>query len=43
VQKLSANNKKQMLIPKIFVHGFFVLSEEAEFFYKTTDFWHATT
>ena len=31
---LSAENKKQFLIPRGFAHGFFVLSEESKFFYK---------
>lgn len=38
--KLSAENKKQFFIPKNFAHGFLVLSEEAEFCYKVTDFYH---
>ena len=37
---LSAENKKQFFIPKDFAHGFLVLSEEAEFCYKVTDFYH---
>ena len=37
---LSAENKKQFFIPKNFAHGFLVLSETAEFFYKVTDFYH---
>ncbi len=37
---LSAENKKQFFIPKNFAHGFLVLSEEAEFCYKVTDFYH---
>ena len=36
---LSAENKKQLWIPEGFAHGFFVLSEMAEFLYKTTDYW----
>lgn len=36
---LSAENKKQMWIPEGFAHGFVVLSESAEFLYKTTDYW----
>lgn len=36
---LSAENKKQLWIPEGFAHGFFVLSETAEFLYKTTDFY----
>ena len=37
---LSAENKKQFFVPKNFAHGFIVLSEEAEFCYKVTDFYH---
>jgi dTDP-4-dehydrorhamnose 3,5-epimerase len=37
---LSAQNKKQLWIPEGFGHGFVVLSDEAEFLYKTTDYWH---
>ena len=37
---LSAENKKQFFIPKNFAHGFVVLSDEAEFCYKCTDFYH---
>ncbi len=37
---LSAENKKSFFIPKNFAHGFIVLSEQAEFFYKVTDFYH---
>ena len=37
---LSAENKKQFYIPKGFLHGFFVLSDYAEFTYKVTDFYH---
>lgn len=37
---LSAENKKQFFIPKDFAHGFVVLSDEAEFCYKVTDFYH---
>lgn len=36
---LSAENKKQLWIPEGFAHGFVVLSEQAEFLYKTTDYW----
>lgn len=38
-QYLSAENKKQLWIPEGFAHGFLVLSESAEFLYKTTDYW----
>jgi dTDP-4-dehydrorhamnose 3,5-epimerase len=37
--ELSAENKRMAWIPKGFAHGFLVLSEYAEFLYKTTDFW----
>lgn len=38
--ELTAENKKQFYIPEGFAHGFLVLSDEAEFCYKVTDFWH---
>lgn len=41
--ELSAENKKQMWIPEGFAHGFLVLTDEAEFLYKTTDYWHAAS
>lgn len=37
---LSGENRKQFYIPEGFAHGFLVLSEEAEFAYKCTDFYH---
>ena len=37
---LSADNKKQFYIPEGFAHGFYVLSQTAEFCYKVTDFYH---
>lgn len=37
---LSAENKKQFYVPEGFAHGFLVLSDEAEFCYKCTDFYH---
>ncbi|MDC6486942.1 dTDP-4-dehydrorhamnose 3,5-epimerase [Methylophilaceae bacterium] len=37
---LSAENKKQLWIPGGFAHGFLTLSNEAEFLYKTTDFYN---
>ncbi len=36
---LSAENKAQMWVPEGFAHGFVVLSESAEFVYKTTDYY----
>ena len=41
--ELSAVNKKQLWIPAGFAHGFLVLSDAAEFLYKTTDYWHASS
>ncbi|QWD91019.1 dTDP-4-dehydrorhamnose 3,5-epimerase [Polynucleobacter sp. MWH-Braz-FAM2G] len=38
--ELSAENHKQMWIPAQLAHGFLVLSETAEFLYKTTDYYH---
>ena len=37
--RLSAENKRQMWVPPGFAHGFLVLSDTAEFLYKTTDFY----
>ena len=37
---LSAENKKQFYIPEGFAHGFLVLSDEADFAYKCSDFYH---
>jgi dTDP-4-dehydrorhamnose 3,5-epimerase len=36
---LSAENRRQLWIPEGFAHGFLVLSDSAEFLYKTTDYW----
>jgi dTDP-4-dehydrorhamnose 3,5-epimerase len=36
---LSAENKRQLWVPPGFAHGFIVLSDTAEFLYKTTDYW----
>jgi dTDP-4-dehydrorhamnose 3,5-epimerase len=38
-QRLSADNKLQLWIPPGLAHGFLVLSETAEFLYKTTDYY----
>ena len=37
---LSSHNKKQLYIPEGFAHGFLTLSENSEYLYKTTDFYH---
>ena len=37
--ELSEENHRQMWIPEGFAHGFLVLSDSAEFLYKTTDYW----
>jgi dTDP-4-dehydrorhamnose 3,5-epimerase len=37
---LSAANRRMLWIPPGFAHGFVVLSENAEFLYKATDYWH---
>jgi dTDP-4-dehydrorhamnose 3,5-epimerase len=37
---LSAENKKQLLVPKGFAHGYSVISETAEVFYKCDEFYH---
>jgi len=39
--RLSAQNRHQLWIPPGFAHGFVVLSDVAEFLYKTTDFWYS--
>lgn len=38
--ELSAENKRMFWIPEGFAHGFVVLSDSAEFLYKTTDYWY---
>ena len=38
--ELSAENKKQFYVSEGFAHGYLVLSDEAEFCYKVTDFYH---
>lgn len=37
---LSAENHRQLWIPPGFAHGFVVLSDAAQFLYKTTDYWY---
>ncbi|MDR8731969.1 dTDP-4-dehydrorhamnose 3,5-epimerase [Burkholderia pseudomultivorans] len=37
---LSADNHHQLWVPPGFAHGFVVLSEAAQFLYKTTDYWY---
>jgi len=39
--ELSAENKKMLWIPPGFAHGLLVISEQADFLYKTTDYWYA--
>ncbi|MGF1714589.1 dTDP-4-dehydrorhamnose 3,5-epimerase [Photobacterium chitinilyticum] len=38
---LSAENKRQLWVPEGFAHGFYVISEEAEFVYKCTDYYNS--
>ena len=38
-ERLSAKNRRMMWVPAGFAHGFLVLSESAEFLYKTTDYY----
>lgn len=38
--ELSSENKRQLLVPKGFAHGFIVRSETAEVFYKCDEFYH---
>ncbi|SFB26533.1 dTDP-4-dehydrorhamnose 3,5-epimerase [Pseudomonas sp. NFIX10] len=41
--RLSADNHRQLWVPQGFAHGFVVLSEYAEFLYKTTDYYDPTS
>ena len=38
--ELSSENKRMFWIPEGFAHGFVVISDTAEFLYKTTDYWY---
>ncbi|MEO6698000.1 MAG: dTDP-4-dehydrorhamnose 3,5-epimerase [Paraperlucidibaca sp.] len=38
--ELSGENQRQLWLPEGFAHGFLVLSESADFLYKTTDYYH---
>jgi len=38
--RLSGDDKRMLWVPPGFAHGFCVLSESADFLYKTTDYWH---
>jgi len=37
---LSAQNRRMLWVPPGFAHGFLTISEDAEFLYKTTDYWY---
>jgi len=37
--ELSGDNHRQLWVPPGFAHGFVVLSEQADFLYKTTDYY----
>lgn len=38
--ELSGENQRQLWVPEGFAHGFLVLSDSADFLYKTTDYYH---
>ena len=38
--RLSADNRRAFWVPPGFAHGFLVLSDSADFLYKTTDYWY---
>jgi len=40
---LSAENKRQLWVPEGFAHGFYVMSDSAEFVYKCTDYYDPTS
>jgi len=40
---LSEDNKRQLWVPEGFAHGFYVMSESAEFVYKCTDYYHPSS
>lgn len=40
---LSGDNKRMLWVPPEFAHGFLVLSDSADFLYKTTDYYHPET
>ena len=37
---LSSDNKRQLWVPEGFAHGFYVMTDSAEFVYKCTDYYH---
>jgi dTDP-4-dehydrorhamnose 3,5-epimerase len=37
---LSSENKRQLCVPEGFAHGFYVMTDTAEFVYKCTDYYH---
>ena len=41
--ELSAQNKKQLWVPEGMAHGYLTLTEEADFCYKTSDYWDVST
>ena len=41
--ELSSQNKKQLWVPEGFAHGFLTVSDEAEFLYKTTNYYHPSS
>jgi len=43
VERLSADNKMQMFIPKGFAHGYLVLSDNCEFYYKCDNYYNPSS